>query len=97
MPGTRLCSKDAKDKEDVSSTLKLPAICYAKPIPDWHPIVHFSIKIRSIYSAGISQERVCVCVHSWGVMVVLVASFCSLLYPLNLVQYLVHSIYSVNI
>lgn len=53
MPGTWLWSKDAKSKEDVSSTLKLPAICYAKQIPDWYPIVHFRMKIRSVYSANI--------------------------------------------
>jgi len=53
MPGTWLFTIDAKGKEDVCSTLKLPTVCYAKQIPDWHPIVHFSIKIRSIYSVNI--------------------------------------------
>lgn len=52
MPVTSLCSIDAKGEEDVSSTLQLPTVCYAKHISYWHPLVHFSIKIRSIYSVN---------------------------------------------
>lgn len=52
MSGTWLFSIDAKGKEDVSCTLKLPTVRYAKQIPDRQPIVHFRIKTRSIGAPG---------------------------------------------
>ena len=38
---------DAKGKEDVTSTFKLPAVCFAKLVSHKNPLVTFTIKIES--------------------------------------------------